>query len=189
MIELDPETDMSDSETVTEPNQESDTAAPAVYNEIVVQTPPNRTSRRALAKAFGYKASAFLAVIWPRNLAETMLQGVVEKWEQAMERELISIHKNKVWKLLPRPKNAKAVKSRWVLRIKDNGLYKVRFCAKGFTQRWGEDYDETFAPVAKDTSIRTLIALLAGRRKAKIHQMDVNTAFLYSVLNEVVYVE
>jgi len=68
-------------------------------------------------------------------------------------------------------------------------MYKARFCARGFTQRWGEDYDETFAPVAKYTSIRTLIALLAGRKKAKIHQMDVNTAFLYSSLDETVYVE
>ena len=67
-------------------------------------------------------------------------------------------------------------------------MYKARFCAKGFTQRWGEDYDETFAPVAKYTSIRTLFSILAGR-KAEIHQMDVNTAFLYSTLDEIVYVE
>src|SRR5256714_5372393 len=56
-------------------------------------------------------------------------------------------------------------------------------------QRWGEDYDETFAPVAKYASIHTLFALLAGRKKAKVHQMDVNTAFLYSILDEIVYVE
>jgi hypothetical protein len=71
---------------------------------------------------------------------------------------------------------------------KDNGMYKARFCAKGFTQHWGEDYEETFAPVAKYTSIRTLLTILAGKN-AKIHQMDVNTAFLYSPLEEIVYVE
>src|SRR5436190_1026925 len=81
------------------------------------------------------------------------------------------------------------VKSRWVYRVKDDDLYKARFCAKGFTQRWGEDYDETFAPVAKYTSIRTLMALLAGRQNVEIHQMDVNTAFLCSDIDEVVYVE
>jgi hypothetical protein len=37
------------------------------------------------------------------------------------------------------------VKSCWVLCVKDNGVYKAQFCAKGFTQRWGEDYDKTFA--------------------------------------------
>jgi hypothetical protein len=81
------------------------------------------------------------------------------------------------------------VKSRWVLRTKDNGLYKARFCAKGFTQRWWEDYDETFAPVTKYTSIRTLLAILADSKNATIHQMDVNTAFLYSPLDEIVHVE
>jgi len=86
--------------------------------------------------------------------------------------------KNETWTLVPRPKHAKVVKSRWVLRIKDCRVYKARFCAKGYTQRWGEDYDETFAPVAKYTSIRTLISLLAGRKNAKLYQMDVNTAFL-----------
>ena len=65
-------------------------------------------------------------------------------------------------------------------------MHKARFCTKSFTQQWGEDYDETFAPVAKYTSICTLIALLASRHKAKIHQMD---AFLYSDLDETIYVE
>ena len=90
---------------------------------------------------------------------------------------------------MPGPKNAKVVKSRWVLRIKDNGLHKARFCAKGFTQRWGDDYDETYAPVAKYISICTLLALLAGRKNSKIHQMDINTAFLNSDIEETVYVE
>ena len=107
-----------------------------------------------------------------------------------MERELASIHKNKIWKLVPRPRNARIIKSCWVLHVKDNGLHKAHFCARGFTQCWGEDYDETFAPITKYMSICTLIALLAGRRrKAKIHQMDVNTAFMYSDLDKVVYVE
>jgi hypothetical protein len=101
-----------------------------------------------------------------------------------------SIMQNDTLTLVPRPKDAKVVNSRWVLRIKDtNNLYKARFCAKGFTQQWGEDYDETFPPVAKYTSIRILFALLAGRKNTKIHQMDVNTAFLNSDLDEVVYVE
>src|SRR2546423_9100174 len=97
--------------------------------------------------------------------------------------------RNNIWTLVPRPANVKVVKTRWVLRIKDNGRYKACFCAKGFTQRWGEDYDETFAPVAKYNSVRTLFALIAGRKGAKVHQMDVNTAFLYSPLSEEVYIE
>ena len=56
-----------------------------------------------------------------------------KQWELAMKKELDSIMKNKSWTLVRRPKDAKVVKSRWVLRTKDNGMYKARFCAKGFT--------------------------------------------------------
>src|ERR1700689_971397 len=149
--------------------------------------PPNRPTRRQTARAF--KATLKGHWKWPRNYQEAMEAEDAKQWELAMQKEIDSITKNETWNLVPRPRDAKVVKSRWVLRTKDNGLYKARFCAKGFTQRWGEDYDETYAPVAKYTSIRTLLAILAGRKKAKIHQMDVNTAFLYSGLDETVYVE
>jgi hypothetical protein len=112
-----------------------------------------------------------------------------KQWELAMQKKYDLIMKNETWNLVLRLRDARVVKSRWVLRTNDNGLDKARFCAKGFTQQWGEDYDETFAPVAKYTSIRTLLAILAGSKKATIHQMDVNTAFLYSRLDEIVYVE
>jgi hypothetical protein len=95
--------------------------------------------------------------------------------------------KNDTWTFVPHPRDAKVVKSRWVIRVKDiNNLYKARFCAKGFTQQWGKDYDETFAPVAKYTSIRTLFS---GRKNTRVHQMDVNTAFLNSELDEVIHVK
>src|SRR5579859_5039179 len=69
-----------------------------------------------------------------------------KQWEIAMQKEYDSIMKNDTWTLIPRPKYAKVIKSRWVLQIEDaNNLYKARFCAKGFTQRWGEDYDKTYA--------------------------------------------
>jgi hypothetical protein len=84
------------------------------------------------------------------------------QWEIAMNKKYDSIMKNDTWTLVPCLKNAKVVKSRWVLRTKDNKLYKACFCAKDFTQRWGEDYDEAFTPVTKYTSIRTLFAILAG---------------------------
>ena len=135
-------------------------------------------------------ARAFSAVIDPRSYGEVMKSGNSKQWEIAMEAELASIVKNDCWELVPLPKKAKVVGSRWVYRVKDGGLHKARFCAKGFTQRWGEDYDETYAPVAKYTSIRTLFAIAAGRRfKGKrIHQMDVKTVFLCSKLKEMIYV-
>ena len=149
----------------------------------------NYRQRKHLRHMAAKMARAYLASVWPTNYHEAMNQDDAKQWEQAILAKYESIMRNNVWTLVPRPTNAKVVKTRWVLRIKDNGRYKARFCAKGFTQRWGEDYDETFTPVAKYNSVRTLFALMAGLKGAKVHQMDVNTTFLYSSLVEEVYVE
>ena len=60
--------------------------------------------------------------------------------------------------------------------------------ARGFSQKEGIDYEETFAPIARYTSIRTILAL-AAKMKWKVHQMDVKTNFLNGVIEEEVYVE
>ena len=66
--------------------------------------------------------------------------------------------------------------------------YKERFVARGFSQKEGIDYEETFAPVARYTSIRSVLAL-ATVMKWKIHQIDVKTTFLNGVVEEEVYME
>ena len=85
------------------------------------------------------------------------------------------------------------VTSKWIYKIKhaaDGSIekYKARFVARGFSQKEGIDYEETFALVAKYTSIKLVLAL-AAVMKLKIHQMDVKTAFLNGVVEEEVYVE
>jgi hypothetical protein len=66
--------------------------------------------------------------------------------------------------------------------------HKSRFVSRGFYQKEGIDYEETFSPVARYTSIRTIIAL-AAKMKWKLHQMDVKTTFLNGVIEEEVYIE
>ena len=66
--------------------------------------------------------------------------------------------------------------------------YKTRFVARGFFQKDGIDYEETFAPVARYTSIRIILAL-ASNMKWKLHQMDVKTTFLNGLIEEEVYIE
>jgi hypothetical protein len=66
--------------------------------------------------------------------------------------------KNGVWEIVPRPEGKSVVTSKWVYKIKHTvndsiDKYKARFVARGFSQQEGEDYDETFAPVARYTSI------------------------------------
>ena len=85
------------------------------------------------------------------------------------------------------------VTSKWIYKIKHAiygsiEKYKARFVARGFSQKEGIDYEETFAPVARYTSIRSVLAL-AAVMKWKIHQRDVKTAFLNGVVEEEVYVE
>jgi hypothetical protein len=85
------------------------------------------------------------------------------------------------------------VSSRWLFKIKhavDGSIekYKARFVTRGFSQKEGIDYEETFVVVARYTSIRTIIAL-AAKMKWKLHQMDVKTTFLNGVIEESVYIE
>jgi hypothetical protein len=109
-----------------------------------------------------------------------------------MTEEYQSIIKSDVWEIVPGPKNKDMVSSKWIYKIKhavDESIEKnkARFVTRGFSQNEGIDYEETFAPVAKYTSIRTIIALTA-KMKWKLHQMDVKTTFLNGVIEEEVYI-
>jgi hypothetical protein len=125
----------------------------------------------------------------------TCFEEAIQKkeWVDAMTEEYQSIIKNDVWEIVPRPKNKDVVSSKWIYKIKhvaDGSIekHKARFVARGFSQKEGIDYEETFAPVARYTSIRTIIAL-AAKMKWKLHQMDVKTTFLNGVIEEEVYIE
>ena len=100
---------------------------------------------------------------------------------------------NDVQDVIPRREGNSIATSKWIYKIKhaaDGSIEKceVIFVACGFSQKEGIDYEETFSPIARYTSIRSVLAL-AAVMKWKIHQMDVKTAFLNGVVEEEVYVE
>eukprot|EP00253_Pinus_taeda_P029215 PITA_29215 len=111
----------------------------------------------------------------------------------AMVEEYDSIMRNNVWDIVPRPGDKSVVTFQWLYKVKqaaDGSIekHKARFVARGFSQVEGIDYNETFAPVARYSSIRSILAL-STQMGWKIHQMDVKTAFLNGVIEEEVYIE
>jgi hypothetical protein len=117
----------------------------------------------------------------------------LQVWEDAMLEEYMSILKNNVWNIVPRPKDKSMVSSKWIYKIKhaaDGSVekFKARFVARGFTQKEGIDYDVTFSPVARYTSIRVIIAL-ASVLGWKLHHMYVKTTFLNGKIEQEVFVE
>ena len=110
-----------------------------------------------------------------------------------MKEELDTLSKNHTWDLVTLPPRKSVVGCKWIYKIRtrsDGSIerYKARFVVKGFTQEHGIDYEETFAPVARISSVRTLLAIAAAS-KWDIFQMDVKNAFLNGDLSEEVYMQ
>ena len=124
----------------------------------------------------------------PSTYAEAMRSAEAEEWKAACQYEIDALAKNGTWVLMDLPPGRKAVKSKWVFKLKADGRYRARLVAKGFTQIPGLDFDETFSPVARFESLRMLLAL-AALEDWHIHQMDVKSAFLNGELEEEIYME
>jgi len=139
-------------------------------------------------------AFGFLAMGSDPESVEDALNGTeADQWRLAIDDELNSMTENEAWEIVDRPENAKVISSKLILRKKykaDGTIdkYKARLVARGFTQVEGVDYTETFAPVVKYQSLRTILALAAAQ-SWEVHQMDVKTAFLNGVLKEEVYMD
>ncbi|KAM2104654.1 hypothetical protein ACFX1R_015231 [Malus domestica] len=124
----------------------------------------------------------------PTSFAQANLDP---RWQAAMQSELVALEQNHTWTLTSLPPGKCAIGSKWVYKIKhrsDGSIerYKARLVAKGYTQIEGLDYSETFAPVAKLTTVRCLLAV-AAQRHWPLHQLDVQNAFLHGDLDEEVF--
>lgn len=129
----------------------------------------------------------------PRTYEEAVSGPEAPYWKAAMADELGQFVKTELYDEVERPRGRKVIGSKWVYKRKlgpDGSVvkYKARLVAQGFTQVEGIDYNETFAPTAKFTTIRSLLAL-AAKLDLEIDQMDVKSAFLNGELEEEIYME
>ena len=93
----------------------------------------------------------------------------IPEWNAAMDEEVDALNNNDTWMLAPLPEGKKAIECKWVYKIKRNAngsisRYKAHLVAKGYAQRYGIDFEETFSPIAKMAIVRALIAIAASKR-------------------------
>jgi Reverse transcriptase (RNA-dependent DNA polymerase) len=127
----------------------------------------------------------------PQTHAQALASPHAAQWQAAMHDEYQSLQEHDVFDIVPLPTGRTAIPSMWVFKTKRNSAgdvdrYKARFCAK-YGQLQDVDYTQTFAPVAQMSSFRTVLALATHNGWA-IQQLDVQTAFLQSPVDEEVYV-
>jgi len=114
-------------------------------------------------------------------------------WQHAMQIKLQALEENHTWDIVHCPHTVKPIGSKWVFSIKlrsDGSLdrHKAHLVAMGNKHEYGVDYEETFAPVAKMTTVRTILAIAASQLW-QVHQMDVKNAFLHGDLREAIYMK
>jgi hypothetical protein len=118
----------------------------------------------------------------PRNLKEARSRPDWLMWEKAIHEELAVLKAAGTWELVDAPAGANVVGSKWVFRAKKDAAgnvvrYKARLVAQGFSQVPGVDYFDTFAPVARLSSIQAVLAMAAVNNH-EIHQIDIKGAYL-----------
>jgi hypothetical protein len=154
---------------------------------------PRRSMRQRTEKSFGDDFIIYLVDDTPKTIAEAYSSPDADYWKEAVRSEMDSIMSNGPWEVVERPYGCKPVGCKWVLKkkLRPDGTidkYKARLLAKGYTQKEGEDFFDTYSPVARLTTIRVLLSLAASHGLL-VHQMDVKTTFLNGELEEEIYID
>ncbi|KAL4320319.1 hypothetical protein GQ457_18G003820 [Hibiscus cannabinus] len=172
---------------------------PPKFRDYQVSLPKARTSPHSIAQVLSYNKlsashSSYINNIdilpEPKNYKQAVLHDC---WQTAMREEIEALERNHTWDLVSLPPGKQTIGCKWVYKTKlksDGSLerYKARLVAKCYTQQPGVDYLDTFSPVAKMTSIKTLLAV-ASAKEWCLQQLDINNAFLHGYLQEEVYMQ
>ena len=152
---------------------------------------PHKSKRAKIAKDFDFLT--FITEDEPQTYKAALEFSEAPYWKEAIQSEMESIMQNNTWELVNLPPENKPIGHKWIFKrkLRPDGTidkYKAHLVAKGYIQKEGLDYFDTYSPVARITSIRLLIAITSVYN-LEIHQMDVKTAFLNGELDEEIYME
>lgn len=175
---------------ISRPLESEPSSFKAIEPELETE-PELKSKRKRFEKDFGKNFFTFLIEGDPSTYDEVMTSSESSYWKEAIDSEIKSIIENKTWILTDLPHGNKPIGTKWIFKRKlrpDGSIerYKTRLVVKGFNQK-DIDYFDTYAPIARITTLRTLIAL-ASIYKLIIHQMDVKTIFLNKELKEEIYI-
>nr|ADE10067.1 rve [Tremella fuciformis] len=139
--------------------------------------------------------AAYSAILAPQSFADARQSPHWDQWQSAINDELSKMEKYKVWEVVDRHKaTGRTLKARWVFTRKIDGTtgepagFKARWVAKGYSQRFGIDYNELYAGVAHKDSIRFFFAIV-NYLGYHCDAVDIVAAFLNGDLDETIYLE
>ena len=189
-----PNIDISEQTTLPRRNPPRESHPPAKFRDYIaaaVRYPPEKfLSYQNLSTSHLAYLTAISSVHEPKNFHEANSQPM---WRKSMDDELKALEETNTWNIVHLPPGKHVVGCRWVYRFKFNPdgsieRPKSRVVAQGFTQHFGVDYKETFAPVAKMSTVKVLLSVAANHGWS-LSQMDVKNAFLHGELEEEVYMK
>ncbi|CAI5481308.1 unnamed protein product [Closterium sp. Yama58-4] len=126
----------------------------------------------------------------PRSYAEAMAGPYSSQWQTAMDAEMASWKSTGTYVDEVPPPGANIVSGMWIFRVKrppgSPPVFKARYVARGFSQREGVDFFQTFSPTPKMTTLRVLLHI-AAQRDYELHSLDFSTAFLQGSLHEEIW--
>ncbi|CAI7731864.1 unnamed protein product [Closterium sp. NIES-54] len=126
----------------------------------------------------------------PRSDAEAIEGPYSSQWQAAMDAEMASWKSTRTYVDEVPPPGANIDSGMWIFRVKrppgSPPVFKARYVARGFSQRQGVDYFQTFSPTPKMTTLRVLLHV-AAQRDYELHSLDFSTAFLQGSLHEEIW--
>ena len=151
----------------------------------------DKTETKQFGKVLMYLAEEQDKV--PINYHQMLKSEEREKWLESTQQELNSLTMMNTWTVIDRKERQPTITAKWLWKIKylptgQIDKFKTRMVARGYTQKKGINYEETFAPVVRFETLRYLLAY-SVKHKLAVHHMDVETAFLNGNLEEEIFME